>query len=197
MSSFSVVLDANVLFPASLRDTLLRSAGADLYRLYLTDDILGETCRNLVRTGRMSEDQASRLSRAIHRSFPEAFVTGYRGLIPTMTNQEKDRHVLAAAVRAGAQIIVTKNLKDFSATSLSSFDIEAQSPDDFLVNLYYLDSDRVARVLTQQVNDLRKPDKTLPEVLEALSQHAPIFTNLARSQFSLDTTFGLAYDNKD
>jgi hypothetical protein len=189
MSSFRAVLDANVLFPASLRDILLRTAGADLYRLFLTDDILEETCRNLVQTGRMTEIAASRLSAAVNRSFPEAFVTGYHDLIPSMTNQEKDRHVLAAAVRAGAQIIVTKNLKDFSATSLSPFAIEAQSPDDFLVNLYYLDSDSVAKVLTQQVNDLRKPDKTLPEVLEALAQHAPTFTNLARSLFSLDSQF--------
>jgi predicted nucleic acid-binding protein len=185
MSSFGVVLDANVLFPASLRDILLRTAAADLYRLYLTDDILEETCRNLVRTGRMTPVEASRLSAAIHRAFPETFVTGHHDLMSSVTNQEKDRHVLAAAVKAGAQVIVTKNLKDFPPTSLAPFAIAAQSPDEFLVHLYDLDNEIIAKILIQQVNDLRKPDKTLPEVLDTLSQHAPTFICRVRSQFDL------------
>jgi len=187
MSSIGVMLDANVLFPASLRDILLYTASMDLYRLYLTEDIIEETCRNLVHRGRMNNVAASRLSTAIRKYFPEAFVTGYHDLIPSMTNQEKDGHVLAVAVRAGAQLIVTNNLKAFPITSLAPFAIEAQSPDDFLVYLYHFDSDGVAKALVQQVNNLRNPDRTLPEVLDTLAQHVPTFVNHVRSLFSVKT----------
>jgi predicted nucleic acid-binding protein len=187
MSSFRVVLDANVIFPASLRDILLRAASADLYRLYLTDDILNETCLNLVSKGKMTEAGTHRLSHAIRMSFPEAFVTDYHLLIPSMTNQEKDRHVLAAAVKAGAQVIVTTNLKDFPPKSLAPFDIEAQSPDDFLVHLYYLDCELIARIILDQAGELRKPGKTVPELLDILTQHAPTFARLVRTHFTFST----------
>ena len=94
-----VVLDANVLYPASLRDLLLRCAEKELYRLQLSQDIWTEVVRNLVDTGRMTSAQAARLDAAIgaflRRS--DALVTGYEPLIPTLTNDPKDRHVLAVA----------------------------------------------------------------------------------------------------
>jgi predicted nucleic acid-binding protein len=184
MSSFCVVLDANVLFPASLRDILLRVADANLYRLNLTEEIVEEVCRNLIKTRRMTEPGAYHLVSAIKRTFPEAFVTGYHSLIPSMTNHTKDRHVLAAAVKAGAQVIVTKNLKDFPHESLLPFDIEVQSPDDFLVHLHYLDSETVAKILIEQAGDLRKPSKTVPELLDMLAIHIPKFVDLVRTQFN-------------
>jgi predicted nucleic acid-binding protein len=187
MSSFNVILDANVLFPSSLRDILLRTAGSDLYRVNFTDEILEEVCRNLVSKRKMSEPGASSLRDAIKRAFPSAFVTDYASLIPSMTNHEKDRHVLAAAVKVGAQVIVTKNLKDFPTKSLEIFDIEAQSPDDFLTHLHYFDSEVVAKNLVDQAGDLRRPSKTVSELLDTLAQHAPTFTNLVRTQFGFAT----------
>jgi hypothetical protein len=73
--------------------------------------------------------------------FADAWIEDYDPLIPTMTNHHKDRHVLAAAVRTGAQTIVTFNLKDFPEASLTPWNVEAQSPDDFLVHQYHLDLD--------------------------------------------------------
>jgi predicted nucleic acid-binding protein len=183
MSSFSAILDANVLFPSSLRDILLRTAAYNLYRVNFTDEILEEACRNLVNKGKMREPKAASLKDAIKRAFPSACVYDYASLIPSMTNHEKDRHVLAAAVKVGAQVIVTKNLKDFPIQSLEPFDIEAQSPDDFLRHLHSFDSDVVARNLVEQAADLRNPSKTVPELLDILAQHAPVFTNLVRVQF--------------
>src|SRR5438874_9992279 len=98
MSSFKVVLDACVIFPASLRDTLLRAADAGLYRLHLTDDILEEVRRNLISQRGIVEDKAQQLVDVIKEYFPEAFVTEHKLLIASMPNNEKDRHVLAAAV---------------------------------------------------------------------------------------------------
>ena len=178
MSSIAVVLDACVLFPAYLRDTLLSSAAAGLYRLQLTDDILEEVRRNLVKKG-IQELNAKRLVDEIKRSFPQALVLQHGLLIPSMPINEKDRHVLAAAVASGSQIIVTKNLKDFPAHLLQPFDIEAQSPDDFLVNQFYLDPKFIIEILENQANALRKPPKTLRELLETLNQHAPKFVDLA------------------
>jgi predicted nucleic acid-binding protein len=179
MSSFGVVLDANVLFPASLRDTLLRAADAGLYRLQLTNDILEETRRNLVRKG-MSETKAQRLVEVIKDIYQETFVTGYHLLIGSMPNQEKDKHVLAAAVKSGAQVIVTQNLKDFPDKALAPFEIEAQSPDEFLIHLFYLDRDVIIRILLEQAGELRNPSKTVYEVLDTLALHVPKFADLIR-----------------
>ena len=81
---FVVVLDANVLFPFSLRDTLLRAAAAGFYQLRWSAEILEEMTRNLVATGTMSAANASRLRAIMEREFPEAAVTDYASLVPAM-----------------------------------------------------------------------------------------------------------------
>ena len=107
------MLDANVLFPFTLRDTLLRAAAAAFYQLRWSAEILDEMERNLVSTGTMPADKAARLRGVMVQYFPEADVTGYEPLIAGLLNRAKDRHVVAAAVKAGAQVIVTANLGDF------------------------------------------------------------------------------------
>src|SRR5262249_11914537 len=125
---FIVVLDANVLFPFTLRDTLLRAAAADFYQLRWSTEILEEMSSNLVLSGTMTADKAARLRQTMENVFPEAAVIGYEALVPSMKNDEKDRHVAAAALKAGAQVIVTANLRDF--TDLPE-GIEARAPDHF------------------------------------------------------------------
>ncbi len=185
MSSFVVVLDACTLFPASLRDTLLRAAEAGLYRLQLTDDILEEVRRNLILKKGMQEEKAFRLINVIKEQFPESLVSQHRQIISSMTNDEKDRHVLAAAVVCRAQTIVTQNLKDFPAENLAPFDIEAQSPDDFLINLFHLGPYILIRILIDQANELRNPPRTVPELLETLELHVPIFIKLVRKMLEV------------
>ena len=138
MSSFGVVLDANVLFSAPLRDTLLRAADVGLFRLHWTSEILEEVSRNLVKTNRCSAEQAEHLVSTMQTYFPEAAVTSYEPLVPVMTNDPKDRHVLAAAVVSKSQVIVTYNLGDFPEDTLSIFNIQAQAPDRFLTDLFDL-----------------------------------------------------------
>jgi predicted nucleic acid-binding protein len=122
---FRVVLDANVLFPFTVRDTLLRAAAMGMFQVHWSEEILDEATRNLLGTGRMSEEQVAHLMAAMRNAFPEAVVRGYEPLTPSMPNDEKDRHVAAVAVKAGAQVIVTSNLKDFMALPEG---IEAQGP---------------------------------------------------------------------
>jgi predicted nucleic acid-binding protein len=172
VAPFKVVLDANVLFPFSLRDTLLRAAAADLFQLYWSAEILDETTRNLVGTGTVTAEQAEHLASTMRRAFPEAMIAGHEALIDAMPNHEKDRHVVAAAVKAGAQVIVTSNLKHFRALPDG---IEAHSPDEFLSDLFDLDPDGMVEIVREQAAALRKPARSFEDVLRSLAKMVPDF----------------------
>jgi hypothetical protein len=135
-----------------------------------SSQILDEMTRNLVSTGTMPEERAKRLRAIMQREFPEAEVTGYEHLVPAMRNHEKDRHVAAAAVKAGAQVITTSNLKDFGELPEG---IEAQSPDVFLCNLFDLDPESFIEILREQAADLVNPPMTFEELLGRLSRVVP------------------------
>lgn len=171
-----VVLDACVLFPMPLCDTLLRAAEAELYRPHFSQEILDEATRNLVKKEKMTTAKAARYQEHIKNAFPEAMVEVPDRLIELMTNHIKDRHVLAAAVKAKAEAIVTFNLKDFSIAALETFAIEAQHPDNFL--LYLCENYTVevlAQVVRQQAEDLKNPPNTVKDVLNRLSKQVPMF----------------------
>lgn len=169
---FKVLLDANVLFPFSLRDTLLRAAAEGFFQLYWSEQILDETTRNLVATGTITDEQAKRLRKAMTDAFPESMVTSYEALIDAMPNQKKDRHVAAAAIKAGAQVIVTRNMKDFKVLPDG---VEAQSPDEFLSNLFDLNPDGMVELVREQAKAMRKPPRELGELLRGLATTAPEF----------------------
>jgi predicted nucleic acid-binding protein len=175
---FIVVLDANVLFPFTLRDTLLRAAAAGYYQMRWSSQILGEMTRNLVSAAKITHEQAAKLRAAMERSFPDAEVTGYEPLNAVMTNDEKDRHVAAAAVKAGAQVITTSNLRHFKNLPAG---IEAQSPDEFLCNLFDLDGSGMVLLLNEQAADLIKPAMTFDELLDRLARVVPDFVTAVRS----------------
>lgn len=99
----------------------------------------------------------------------DCLVTGYEDLIDSLTLPDPDdRHVLGAAIRAGAQVIVTYNLADFPAETLARFDIEAQHLDDFLVGLLDLAPGAVCAAVKAQRESLRNPPKTAEELLATL-----------------------------
>jgi predicted nucleic acid-binding protein len=175
---FIVVLDANVLFPFTLRDTLLRAAAADLYQVRWSSEILDEVTSNLVSDLGMAPEKAARLRAKLEEVFPEAEVSGYAHLVAAMKNQAKDRHVAATAVKAGAQVIVTSNLRDF--TDLPE-GIEAQSPDEFLCNLFDLGSDGFVELLREQAADLKNPPVTFEELLTRLHRVVPDFVSAVLS----------------
>lgn len=150
-----VILDACVLLPMPLADTLLRLA--ETPRLYLpkwSDEIMAEVSNNLVEKWNKTPQQTQRREDALRTHFPEAWVDGYAALIPAMTNTEGDRHVLAAAVSSGTKLIVTYNTKHFPESSLMPWGIERQGPSTFLIHLYDLDPGVVAQKLTQQAHNV-------------------------------------------
>lgn len=175
---FKVVLDANVLYPFTLRDTLLRAAAAGLFQVYWSEQILDETVRNLKSDGRMKHDQAVRLLAQMKRAFPEAEVAGHEPLIATMTNDPKDRHVAAAALKIGAQVIVTMNMTDFQSLPEG---IEAQTPDEFLENLFDLDRGGMVELLERQAGAMKKPSVTVEELIRGLSRVVPQFAAAVRA----------------
>ena len=107
------LVDANVLFPLTLRDTFLLAAAAGLFQLRWSDRVLDEVERNLAGTLTMPAASARALRLKMEAHFPEAMVTGYQGRMGRLRNDPKDRHVVAAALKSGAQFIVTFNLRDF------------------------------------------------------------------------------------
>jgi predicted nucleic acid-binding protein len=177
---FGAVLDACILFSAPIRDTLLRATAEGIYRAYWTEDILEEVERNLVLSGRISEPQARHLVATLKTIFPDAMVSNHLDLIGAMTNDPKDRHVLAAAIASGSQVIVTDNLRDFPEEALGQYDIEAQSADEFLSSLFDQAPDTMARIVMEQAADLRKPAMTVSELLAILERHTPTFADHLR-----------------
>jgi predicted nucleic acid-binding protein len=174
---FPVVIDACALYPYSLRDTLLRLAEAEFYDLYWSDEILAETGRCLVRVYGASEEKAAALITTMREAFDGAVVPAEQieRLIPAMTNDEDDRHVLAAAKAIGAEQIVTFNLGDFGDEHTAPLGIEAIHPDEFLLNQVSLDGQVVLNVLRRQAAAFDNPPWTLEELLDALRETVPQF----------------------
>jgi len=171
-SSFTALLDANVLYPAPLRDILLHLASVDLYKPKWTEDIQEEWIRNLLLNREdLNRENLQRTKDAMNSAFPDANIDKYEELIAGLSLPDPDdRHVLAAAVRADADVVVTFNLRDFPTDYLKSFDIEVQDPDTFVTHLIDLDRPRSLEALHNQVKSLKNPPKSFEEVLETLEK---------------------------
>ena len=176
-----VVLDACVLIPAALRDTLLRMAIAGLYQPYWSEDILAEVQRNLVAHQMTIPARALHLVATVRRAFPQAMVDGYAHRMDDLETHPDDRHVLAAAIVADAGVIVTANLRHFPATALAPHGVMAQDPDTFLTELVVRAPLTSTRVILEQAADLRNPPATPNDVLDRLAGHAPRFVQEVRT----------------
>jgi predicted nucleic acid-binding protein len=166
---YSVVLDTCVVYPAHLRDTLLRLAERGLYRPLWSVDIIIELQRNLVERG-IAAEVVDRVTTEMNAAFPDANVTGYRSLIDGLTCDPKDRHILAAAVRANAAAILTFNTRDFPPQSVEPFELEVVDPDTFLLDQLDLAPDPVIDELEQQAAANRRDPKTLGTLLDSLTR---------------------------
>jgi predicted nucleic acid-binding protein len=176
---FVALIDANVLWSAALRDTLARAALAGLYRPAWTEQILTEAMDSLKRRPDLDPASIDRTFQLLRAALPEANVEGYQALIPMMTNHPKDWHVLAAAIHAGAEVIVTFNLHDFPPAACEPHNVEAQHPDEFLGHLWDLSPETMVGVLQRQARGLRTPPQTAQDVVRTLSRSAPTFAEAA------------------
>jgi predicted nucleic acid-binding protein len=183
-SARAAVLDACVLYPPTLCDTLLRLAEAGLYLPRWSDVILEELERNLAQE--IGEERASHRVGQMRQAFPEAEITGYESLLSQMENDPKDRHVLAAAVASGAPVIVTDNSADFPVAALTPLGVAAQTADQFLLDLYFADPTRVRDVLERQAASYQKPPMTIEVLLDRLDRLAPELVDRIRTDPVVD-----------
>ena len=169
--AFTAVFDADVLFPAAQRDLLIRLAQVGLFRGRWTNQILDEMERAILRRQPDLADKLHRTRRMMCDGVADCIVNGYEDLIGGLQLPDPDdRHVLAAAIRCGAQVIVTNNQRDFPAEALDVFAIEAQSADEFVLHLVDLRPALVAATLQRQADALRQPPRSLDDVLTTLER---------------------------
>lgn len=184
---YPVVLDACVLYPSFLRDLLIRLGLTGLYQPKWSATIEDEWQRNLLinRTDLTSE-QIKRTAAMMNKAVPDAMITGFEPLIDSVDLPDvDDRHVVAAAVRSNAEIIVTFNLKDFPARPLDAFGIEALHPDDFVMDLFDLNNALVLSAVTTQRGNLRRPPMSVDDYLEALQRQGMAQTVKELSKYRL------------
>jgi predicted nucleic acid-binding protein len=174
---YIAVLDTCVLAPMPLCDTLLRLAEDPAFYIpKWSDDILRELRSTLQRMG-YTPAQADRRITAMASAFEDANVPGYERLTASMTNDPKDRHVLAVAVRSGAHAIVTHNVRHFQPASVKPYDVDVLTPDDFLVHQFHLNRELLVEKLAAQA---AARGVTLQSLLDRLRSHAPNCIKLLR-----------------
>lgn len=134
--AFVVVYDACALYGNTVRNLLIRLAQARLVQAKWTNRILDELDQALADKLRIPEEKRQRLRRLMNAAIADCLVDGYEPLIDGLKLPDPDdRHVLAAAIKAGAQVIVTANVADFPADYLDQWGVEVKSPDDFVLDL--------------------------------------------------------------
>jgi predicted nucleic acid-binding protein len=174
-----VVADACVLLPMPLCDTILRSAEEpSFFRIVWSDEVLDEVRRGLLGGNfGYSASQADRRIQKMRAAFPEATITVPPSLIDGVRGipDPNDRHVVALAIQAHADIIVTDNLRHFPAEALSAYNMTALSADEFLVHQYHLNPEVMLEKLDRQAAGIRKRRS---EILQYLEKSTPTFCQI-------------------
>jgi predicted nucleic acid-binding protein len=183
-NEYSVVFDTCVLAPMPLCDVLLRGAEEPaLYRANWSNETLIELRRVLVKIGR-TEEQAVRRVSEMQKAFPEAVIHIPPSLVAAMPNipDPSDRHVVAAAVFARADVIVTSNLKDFPKELLEPYHLLVHSPDEFLLHQYHLNPWMMLEKLDNQASAI---GQSRTKIIERLKTVAPLFVKAVLEQQSM------------
>lgn len=187
MSGFSAFLDANVLYPAILRDFLMQFAVHGLYKPLWSAEVLDEVRRNLMIEKVEYAETFDRHSNAMNSLFPDAIVGHYEAaIIPIGTLVDsKDEHVLKAALTARAGAIVTANTKDFPSDLFDSFEIELVHPDQFLLDLFELAPEVATKACLDLIDDYKNPPRTAVEIADFLRRSGcPEFAELLISRLA-------------
>ena len=161
-----------MLYPSMLRDLLIRIAQAGLAPAKWTDQLLDKVFRNpAANRPDLDPTRLERTRTLMNRAIRDCLVTGYEPFIGSLTlSDPDDRHVLAAAIKARAQVIVTRNLADFPADVLQAWDVEAKSPDEFVLDQIDLSRGTVYGAIQRIADSWAHPPGTLADVLSSLER---------------------------
>ena len=180
------VLDACVLIPAALRDLLLSCADVGVFRPVWQEEILNEVKRNrsrlLVEKNGLTEPAAlaavEYILSKMADAFPDAIAASslWVPLVPDMTCDLKDRHVLAVAVGTAATHLVTDNTRDFPVAS-RPHGVAVVKPDRFMRDQLASSPDLVVEAVESMSRRLKKPKQTPVQLAELMTrgQHLPRF----------------------
>lgn len=173
MNDITAILDACVLYPAPLRDFFMHLAVSDTFRARWTEAIHDEWIRNLLKNrDDLQREQLERTRELMNAHVRDCLVKNYEELIEKVELPDADdRHVLAAAIHAEADAIVTFNLKDFPDEMLAPFGIEAVHPDAFIVTLIDENAALVISAIENQHKGLKNPPCSMAELLETLENN--------------------------
>lgn len=163
---FTCLLDTNVIYPIDIRDLLFWFASYDLFTPKWSRHIFSEWESIMKRKEIPFNEVNKRISKA-QRAFPDALVENYESLVDSLTlPDEKDRHVLAAAIKTNANVIVTNNIKDFPNDYLSSFGLTAKTADDFLTDTIDLNNELAVEAFRALVLNRTNPNLDEFEILD-------------------------------
>lgn len=174
MATFTAFLDASVLYSAPVRDLLLELAVCDLYRAKWSQEVLDEWAKALLRNRPdLKPEQLDRTKSLMNKSVRDALVEDYEALIDVLDLPDPDdRHVLAAAIKGRADLIVTSNLRDFPYQALQKWCIEAQHPDEFLTHQFHLSQPTFLEAVRTVRGRLKQPAVSADEYLDTLRRQA-------------------------
>jgi hypothetical protein len=172
MPALVAFYDANVLYPAELRNFLMYLALTGLFRAKWSNAVHEEWISNLLRNRPdLTRQKLERTRQLMDKAALDTLVEDYEDLIPGLIlPDENDRHVLAAAIHGGAKVIVTKNLKDFPDGILQKYKIKALHPDKFILNLIDRDPKLVLKAAEEHRQALKNPPKNITEYLASLEK---------------------------
>jgi predicted nucleic acid-binding protein len=169
MANFVALFDANIFYPATLRDLMLRVAMSDAFRARWSDDIHDEWMRAVLRERPELSERLKRTRELINNAVPDCLVYNYMAHIENIRLPDpNDRHVLAAAIQCQAGVIVTMNTKDFPDAVLHAFGMQAQHPDQFLTHLHDLQPACLIQAVQGMRRSLKNPPLTVEQLLDAL-----------------------------
>ncbi len=173
-ADYRIFIDACVLANQGVCDLLLRlSERPRLIVPFWSAQVLDEVHRTHLGKLKWPENLANSYQSEIRIAFPEAEIRDYEGLMPSLSINEKDRHVLAAAIRGGCQLILTFNMRHFSSDFIAPHSIEASHPQDYLLVLYEMEPKLVVACLGE-IAGRRKLE--IEDVLIRLGKVLPTFS---------------------
>lgn len=182
---YTALLDANVLYPAPMRDVLMQLAVTDIFNAKWSEDIHREWIDALIRNEPHRDRTALERTRDLmNQATRDCLVTGYEAIVPSLELPDpNDRHVLAAAIVGRCDVVVTQNLKDFPEDALEPYGIEALHPDEFLSNHLALAPGLFCSALRKVRARLKDPPYTAGDYLAILTQQGLVETVAELEQF--------------